>query len=411
MIDEDLEPLITRCPSCNTQFRVTENQLAAAGGRVRCGACLRVFEGTEHLILDSDGTFSDGSEADAALDALLDELVNSDRPSPAGEDDLREAMEPTEPVQLYGGFEDNPASDEETLSEEVIADPKPEADDPSIAVAPQPHTEAAVVQPDQDGSGDEPIADDGDSGAGVQDGAASDSAGSEAGVSSTVDFQTDYEAWIRPGIPNIDQLVDEVVASGKSPAGGADAEETRSDSELNISAVEKSLAEEGVGISPIRFGPEPRHWWVAGAAAVLVLALAAQIFYLKLPHWSRDPGMRGFYESACGFFGCALPEIRAVEAFRTRNLMVRSHPDLQNALVIDAVIVNGAEFPQRFPDLELRFTSVGGQLVAGRTFSPEEYLGGEARPEEAMPVNTPVQVSLEIADPGEDAVNYTLSFH
>ena len=27
-----------------------------------------------------------------------------------------------------------------------------------------------------------------------------------------------------------------------------------------------------------------------------------------------------------------------------------------------------------------------------------------------MPVNTPVQVSLEISDPGEEAVNYTLSF-
>ena len=75
MVDEDLEPLITRCPNCATQFRVTENQLAAAGGRVRCGACLTVFEGTEHLILDDDeSAFSTGSEADAALDALLDEL-------------------------------------------------------------------------------------------------------------------------------------------------------------------------------------------------------------------------------------------------------------------------------------------------------------------------------------------------
>ena len=74
MVDEDLEPLITRCPNCSTQFRVTESQLAAAGGRVRCGACLTVFEGTEHLILDEEATFSDGMEADAALDALLDEL-------------------------------------------------------------------------------------------------------------------------------------------------------------------------------------------------------------------------------------------------------------------------------------------------------------------------------------------------
>ncbi len=33
----------TRCPACGTRFRVTDTQLEAAGGRVRCGSCLEVF--------------------------------------------------------------------------------------------------------------------------------------------------------------------------------------------------------------------------------------------------------------------------------------------------------------------------------------------------------------------------------
>ena len=65
---------------------------------------------------------------------------------------------------------------------------------------------------------------------------------------------------------------------------------------------------------------------------------------------------------------------------------------------------------QHFPDLELRFSSVSGALVAGRRFKPEEYLKGELKGAQTMPPSTPVQVSLEIADPGPDAVNYTLSF-
>ena len=34
---------VCRCPKCETTFRVTETQLAAAHGAVRCGACLQVF--------------------------------------------------------------------------------------------------------------------------------------------------------------------------------------------------------------------------------------------------------------------------------------------------------------------------------------------------------------------------------
>lgn len=32
------------CPGCETRFRVTDDQLAVANGRVRCGACLTVFD-------------------------------------------------------------------------------------------------------------------------------------------------------------------------------------------------------------------------------------------------------------------------------------------------------------------------------------------------------------------------------
>ncbi|TVP54317.1 MAG: DUF3426 domain-containing protein, partial [Halomonadaceae bacterium] len=40
----------TRCPQCNTRFRVTEAQLAVAKGKVRCGQCRTVFNALEHLL-------------------------------------------------------------------------------------------------------------------------------------------------------------------------------------------------------------------------------------------------------------------------------------------------------------------------------------------------------------------------
>lgn len=40
---------LVACPECSTRFRVVAGQLAAADGRVRCGACLAVFRANDRL--------------------------------------------------------------------------------------------------------------------------------------------------------------------------------------------------------------------------------------------------------------------------------------------------------------------------------------------------------------------------
>ncbi|PSL15523.1 putative Zn finger-like uncharacterized protein [Marinobacterium halophilum] len=42
--------VITRCPDCHARFRVTDGQLMLAGGQVRCGACLSVFDAQAHAL-------------------------------------------------------------------------------------------------------------------------------------------------------------------------------------------------------------------------------------------------------------------------------------------------------------------------------------------------------------------------
>lgn len=43
---------ITQCPECSTRFKVSDDQLAAHHGIVRCGRCSAVFNATEHLYND-----------------------------------------------------------------------------------------------------------------------------------------------------------------------------------------------------------------------------------------------------------------------------------------------------------------------------------------------------------------------
>lgn len=71
---------------------------------------------------------------------------------------------------------------------------------------------------------------------------------------------------------------------------------------------------------------------------------------------------------------------------------------------------NTASFPQPFPVLILGFNSASNEVIALREFAPGEYLDPGLRQIELMPVASPVQVSLPIMDPGEDAINYTLAF-
>ncbi len=59
--------LITSCPSCNTQFVVTDQQLAAYAGKVRCGNCHHVFNGKEYLI-----------EQDQKINPTPDDVIPAD---------------------------------------------------------------------------------------------------------------------------------------------------------------------------------------------------------------------------------------------------------------------------------------------------------------------------------------------
>ncbi|MCH1598873.1 MAG: zinc-ribbon domain-containing protein, partial [Pseudomonadales bacterium] len=46
---------ITQCPSCNSTFNTSPQMLEMAAGKVRCGACLYVFQAREHFVdVDSD---------------------------------------------------------------------------------------------------------------------------------------------------------------------------------------------------------------------------------------------------------------------------------------------------------------------------------------------------------------------
>lgn len=49
----------TRCPHCNTCFKIAEDQLDLRQGRVRCGHCLQAFNAREGFVASESSTFAE----------------------------------------------------------------------------------------------------------------------------------------------------------------------------------------------------------------------------------------------------------------------------------------------------------------------------------------------------------------
>src|SRR5690606_23454929 len=140
-------------------------------------------------------------------------------------------------------------------------------------------------------------------------------------------------------------------------------------------------------------------------------ALATQYVIYHFEELARQDQYRPWFETLCPELGCTLPSKVDITQVRSTNLVVRSHPQYMDALMVDAILYNRAPFAQPFPLLELRFADLNGQLIASSRFRPSEYLSGELAGRDEMPPQTPIHISLEIKDPGARAVNYSLSFH
>lgn len=369
MSEDELEPLVTECPSCRTRFRASEVQLQKARGRVRCGACLTVFNGIHHLVLASDRDAPDPEQAQQALDALLDELS---APPQAAQTEQAQAAPETPPATEAQA--DLPAAGRSRRTAESKPRRRP-AIFAGLEVAPEPQSPEEEAPEEEAPEEEAPVA---------------EVSGSENEQSASQDGDDPYAF----------QVLDEATTEARE----AESEK----------APLPAPQQDDVAAAPrdsVVFG-EPRIRrplvWL-GIVAGLIL-LAGQVLWYQFDDWVEDPLWRAVYAPLCAVLGCQLPQQRDTSLLKTRNLAVRSDPQQPGVLLVNTVLVNEAEFAQPFPTLELRFTTLRGLLVAGRRFEPEEYLAGDAEGLELIPPRTPVQIELSIDDPGPDAVNYFLGF-
>jgi predicted Zn finger-like uncharacterized protein len=142
----------------------------------------------------------------------------------------------------------------------------------------------------------------------------------------------------------------------------------------------------------------------------LLLLLGAQWLYFNRAALAAQNDWRPGLEKFCSLLHCELPLRVDLSRIELVNRDVRKHPRVAGALLINAIVVNRADFTQPYPILEITFSNSTGTPVAVRRFNPTEYLGEQVDIETGMPGEIPLQVMLEIEDPGEDAVSFQFEF-
>lgn len=413
------ESHVTQCPHCRTSFRVSQAQLAAAHGAVRCGACLHVFNAAEQLfgaaarvpkpaapatsltppaaavpkaakatddtLWIHDDLDLDGLDLDEELAKLEEQEQQLSKqflalePSPRPSEGFKPADEPRQAAH-------DEAWAEALLREEANAEhqrkAQARAQEPDEPIVPAfrpapPAPPAPVSQAPADSIDEEP----------------------HEPRLGRLDIETDDPADESPAEPEL----------------------TATEQEQRPQRSEPNLGRERLfelDDEPLQLDWQPRQgiaWGrVFGWGLLNLVALAgllAQYAAYNFDELARQDRYRPWFEQLCPNIGCSLPSKVDISQIRSSNLVVRSHPEFSGALVVDAILYNRAPFAQPFPLLEMRFADMGGQLVASRRFKPSEYLAGELAGQSEMPPQTPIHISLDILDPGPRAVNYSLSFH
>lgn len=102
------------------------------------------------------------------------------------------------------------------------------------------------------------------------------------------------------------------------------------------------------------------------------------------------------------------PAQQAAEKIINERLVIQPHEEYADVLRVSLRLINQANFAQPFPALHLSFSDLAGKPVAQRVFEPAEYLDLTLFPQQMMPAQQPVQIQLDILNPGTRAVNYQL---
>ena len=341
---------VTQCPFCETAFHIGLAQLDAAEGRVRCGACLQIFNAKAHFLVEQRHLFDDELGEAQQQDSSTEE----EETDPLSVD-LFGALIPDdhEPV-ILGDINHHSGK---TIPRDAILKDRVDRFQPEN----YEHASAEKVL------GDIRLT---------------------VGDEESVDDATPAYA------PTFAQNLDEKQADQSKPNDKL-AEQQASANRSDIQSKTSVSNRKKIGYF---------HWL---AALIVMVAFPLQVLFLQPDILVEKSWFRKISTQFCPILQCTIREYSNINAIKISGFIV-PHSEYTNSLVANIELLNSAVAEQPFPNIEILFRNNSGRITASRKFQPDQYLQTSALNMTAMPINQRIQIELDLIDPGEQFSNYEL---
>ncbi|WP_288843687.1 DUF3426 domain-containing protein [uncultured Deefgea sp.] len=382
---------ITCCPNCSTAFRVTDQQLAAHQGKVRCGRCAFVFHAPDFMqapIADhgpnpSDDAITDEINASEinASEAVTSEPVSSALSAPAfpaePEDPLRHdtiatIFEPSDTLANHQGIEPEPiinkddsnipndiAQEIDLLQFEVLARNTRRSDEPALekdSTAPI-HVETPITP----SAAQDPTL-------------AMEIELALAAVAQTEEIRPPLSSAPKPSQVEIDNQAEQ-----------AEYQPILSDDDLFI---------------PNKKTAQHTGWWALASFLALMILVLQLLYQFRLELSQDFPILRPKYLALCAKLDCTMPLPQKAQLLRSEYSELSFIPNNPRLIQLNATLRNLAPFAQALPKLELTLTDDNERVIVRKVFTAKQYLVQNERQQDRIEANEEIPAFLQL-DLGE----------
>jgi predicted Zn finger-like uncharacterized protein len=397
--------LATRCPFCETVFRLQPAQLAQRRGLVRCGHCHEVFDASSSLFdVTGGGDFSTAKPvaAAAAIEALSGvrqqgpdfsaEAWDPSAPAPDASIDnrlLHNARNvPLAPVSTDAGATLTPQPVEPELPPDVFSKPLPPDDEPVLADAP--------LDPYAYQANDEPPVEEAPRVWHKTERTSEPAPGEAASLHGIADNEPHF------GTSGLGAAADLGAAGfGAATAAGAGGSGTGGPGGPGIGGPAPAASGgEPFSVNPVNDGSDPfpvvretrpadaRRMGRAIAASILGLILVF-VLLAQLAWWQREtvqvylPRTQTLYVKVCSYLGCQLTPPHDIDGLQVEPSDLRQI-DGPHKLELKMPLHNRYGIALAYPAIELTLLDDQNNVAVRRVLWPQDY----------VPPGTPIAAGL-----------------
>lgn len=365
--------LATKCPHCQTTFRVAHDQLKLRAGLVRCGHCKEIFNGIEHLLPPE----KPGAKTEAAPSAATLPAPPAEVPSQAASEQQPDAPPREDAEEAYEAAEDD-APEASAPETDVASAASPPAS--RLAFEIPPHFEREFPAPAKDDAPTDPLqrmtlmdfaadtdADDKEIDGGQQYSRA------EAGASA---FDAHAPDELDEAIEDLQRKPWRRSARNKHKTRRAEKND-----ELDVDDTPDGADEEPSfirhGRRRQRLGRKLRNFLIAGSGVLFVVAMLQGIYVFRDQLGGLFPQAKPLLTQACELAGCSISLPAQISAVSIESSELQTVANNGDMFVLTTLLRNNSTTPQEWPHIELTLNDGNEKPLLRRVFRPSDYATNE----------------------------------